>query len=61
MQVFTTIFVAETQRANIRRVDMANDPDREENGLSELKQALRKRIAMLESRGWFEGDGFYEE
>jgi hypothetical protein len=61
MQVFTTIFLAEPLSANIQRVDQANGLDQDEHGLAEFKQALRERIAILESRGWSEVDGFDKE
>jgi hypothetical protein len=61
MQVFTTIFLAETPRDNIQRVDQANSLDQDQHGLAEFKQALRERIVILESRGWSEGDDFDEE
>lgn len=60
MQVFTTIFLAETLGADSRLVDIANGQDQDERDLAELKQVLRERIVMLENRGWLEGDGFDE-
>jgi hypothetical protein len=61
MQVFTTIFLAQTLRANIDCVDELDeldDQDLDQSPLVEFKQALRKRIAMLESRNWLEEPGF---
>ena len=59
MQVFTTIYLAETLRANIECVEETEGLDQEQPGVVEFKQALRKRIAMLENRGFYEdGDGF---
>ncbi len=63
MQVFTTIFLAQTLRANIDCVndlDEPNDQDPDQSPLVEFKRALRKRIAMLESRNWLEEPGFEE-
>jgi hypothetical protein len=61
MQVFTTIFLAETPRTEAPRVDQASGVDQDQRGLAEFEQALRERIAILESRGWFECDGVDEE
>jgi hypothetical protein len=61
MQVFTTIFLAQTLLANIDCVDELDeldDQDLDQSPLVEFKQALRKRIAMLESRNWLEELGF---
>jgi hypothetical protein len=58
MQVFTTIFLAETLKANIDCVENVDDQDLDEACLLEFKQALRQRIAMLETRDWLEDDGF---
>jgi hypothetical protein len=56
MQVFTTIFLAETLRANIECVEETKGLDQNLPGAIEFKQTLRKRIAMLESRGFYESD-----
>ena len=53
MQVFTTIFLAETLRANIQCAEEAEELDQDHSGLDEFKHALRERIAMLENRNWF--------
>lgn len=58
MQVFTTIFLAETLRANIDCVEEVDDQDLDQACLLEFKQALRQRIAMLETRHWPEDSGF---
>jgi len=56
MQVFTTIFLAETLRANIQCVEEAEELDQDHSALVEFKRTLRDRIAMLESSNWFEDD-----
>lgn len=56
MQVFTTIFLAETLRANVECVEETDGLDQNLPGAVEFKQTLRKRIAMLESRGFYETD-----
>lgn len=56
MQVFTTIFLAETLRANVECVEETADLDQSLPGAVEFKKTLRKRIAMLETRGFFECD-----
>ena len=61
MQVFTTIYLAHTLRANIECVDEAEGLDLEHPGVLEFKQALRKKIAMLENRGFYEDDGLLED
>ena len=60
MQVFTTIFLAETLRANRRCVEEADGLEQDFYGLHEFKHSLRERIAFLESRDWFVDDGFDE-
>jgi hypothetical protein len=60
MQVFTTIFLAETLPASAECVDGPEGLDQDLHGPAEFKQALRERIAMLESRSWFEDNGFDE-
>jgi len=57
MQVFTTIYLAQTLRANIECVDETEGLDLEHPGVLEFKHALRKKIAMLENRGFYEDDG----
>jgi hypothetical protein len=57
MQVFTTIYLAETLRANIECVEEIEDLDQQLPGVLEFKQTLRKRIATLENRGFYEDDG----
>ena len=56
MQVFTTIYLAETLRANIECVEEAQGLDQQHPGVVEFKHTLRKRIAILENRGFYEGD-----
>jgi hypothetical protein len=56
MQVFTTIYLAETLRANIKCVEEAEGLDQGLPGVIEFKDTLRHRIAMLENRGFYETD-----
>jgi hypothetical protein len=56
MQVFTTIYLAETLRANIECVEETEGLDQLQPGVLEFKHTLRKRIAMLENRGFYEDD-----
>lgn len=56
MQVFTTIYLAETLRANIKCVEETEGLDQQDPGVLEFKHALRRRIAMLENRGFYEDD-----
>ena len=56
MQVFTTIFLAQTLRANVECVQETPGLDQNLPGAVEFKDALRKRIVMLETRGFFESD-----
>jgi hypothetical protein len=51
MQVFTTIYLANTLRANIECVEETEGLDQQLPGVLEFKHTLRKRIAMLENRG----------
>ena len=60
MQVFTTIFLAETLRANLRCVEDADGLDQDLYGLAEFRQSLRERIEILEGRNWFLNAGFDE-
>ena len=48
MQVFTTIFLAETLRANIQCVEEAEEIDQNDPGTIEFKEALRAWISRLE-------------
>ena len=54
MQVFTTIYLAETLRANIKCVEETEGLDQQQPGVVEFKQALRQRIALLQNRGFYE-------
>lgn len=56
MQVFTTIFLAETLRANVECVEETPDLDQNLPGAVEFKDTLRKCISMLETRGFYEFD-----
>lgn len=54
MQVFTTIYLAETLRANIECVEETEGLDQQQPGVLEFKHTLRKRIAMLENQVFYE-------
>ena len=54
MQVFTTIYLAETLRANIECVEETEGLDQQLPGVLEFKSTLRKRIAMLENPHFYE-------
>ena len=56
MQVFTTIYLAETLRANIECVEETEGLDQQSPGVIEFKQTLSERIAMLENRGFHKTD-----
>jgi hypothetical protein len=56
MQVFTTIYLAETLRANIECVEETDGLDQDQPGVVEFKQTLRERIATLESSYWPESE-----
>lgn len=57
MQVFTTIYLAETMQANIQRVEKPHGLDVSQPGAIEFRHALREHIASLECRRWLESDG----
>jgi hypothetical protein len=57
MQVFTTIYLAETLRANVECVEETEGLDQQLPGVIEFKQTLRERIAILENRGFYEDHG----
>ena len=50
MQVFTTIFLIETLRANIECVEETDGIDQNHPGAVEFKEALRECISRLEGR-----------
>jgi len=56
MQVFTTIYLAETLRANIECVEETEGLDQQHPGVLEFKNILRKQIATLENRWLYEDD-----
>jgi hypothetical protein len=56
MQVFTTIYLARTLRANIECIEETEGLDQQSPGAVEFKETLRERIAMLENRGFYETD-----
>lgn len=57
MQVFTTIYLAETLRANVECVEETEGLDQQHPGVLEFKDTIRQRIAILENRGFYEDDG----
>lgn len=56
MQVFTTIYLAETLRANVKCVESTDGLDQQLPGVIEFNETLRQRIAILENRGFYEDD-----
>jgi hypothetical protein len=56
MRVFTTIFLAETLRANIECVDETEGLDQNHPGAIEFKQTLGRYISALESRSFIAFD-----
>lgn len=50
MQVFTTIFLVETLRANIACVEETDGVDQNHPGAVEFKETLQRCIARLEGR-----------
>jgi len=56
MQVFTTVFLVETLRATVECNEETDGLDQNLPGTIEFKQALRNRIAQLESRGFYESE-----
>jgi hypothetical protein len=56
MQVFTTIYLAETLRANIECVESTDGLDQQLPGVIEFKKTLRERIAILENRSFYQND-----
>ena len=56
MQVFNTIYMAETLRANIECLEETEGLDQQAPGVLEFKNTLRKHIATLENRGLYEDD-----
>ena len=57
MRVFTTIFLAETLRANIECVEDAEGIDQNNPGLIEFKEALKACLSKLEGRAFPAFDG----
>jgi len=60
MQVFTTIYLAETLRANIECIDETEGLDLQLPGVLEFKHALSKQIVLLENRRCCEDDNSVE-
>jgi len=58
MKVFTTVFMAHPQSADHQRVYQPNRLEQDEYDLSDLEQAIREQITVLESSNWFVGEGF---
>jgi hypothetical protein len=56
MQVFTTIFLAETLSSDTGTAEKSCGEYQEQRELSEIKRTNLERIAMLESRNWFLDD-----
>lgn len=56
MQVFTTIYLAQTLRANAECVEEIDGLDQSFPGVVDFTETLRERIAMLENRGFYEED-----
>lgn len=52
MRVFTTIFLAETLRANIECVEETDGIDQDLPGAIEFKETLAKCIFRVEGRGF---------
>jgi hypothetical protein len=50
MQVFTTIYLVETLRANIRHVEESPEVDQTLRGPREFTEALQRRLSELERR-----------
>jgi hypothetical protein len=50
MQVFTTIFLVETLRANIECVEESDGIDQNHPGAIEFKETLQRCISRLEGR-----------
>jgi hypothetical protein len=56
MQVFTTIFLAETLNSNTGSAQESSAGCQDDRDPLEIKHATLERIAMLESRNWFADD-----
>ena len=56
MQVFTTIFLAETQGPDTGRAEESTGSSEDKRGLFEIQRTSLECIAMLESRNWFLDD-----
>lgn len=56
MQVFTTIYLAETLRSNLQCVEDTDGLDQQQPGVVGFKETLRQRITILENRGFWETD-----
>jgi hypothetical protein len=52
MQVFTTVFLAETLRANIECMEEAGGVDQNAPGAIEFKEILREWISKLEGHSF---------
>jgi hypothetical protein len=53
MQVFTTIFLAETLSSTTGTAEESIGNYHDQRDLSEIRRMNLERIAMLESRNWF--------
>ena len=56
MQVFTTIFLAETLSSKTGTAEELSGAYSDQRDISEIKRANLKRIPMLENRDWFLDD-----
>jgi hypothetical protein len=56
MQVFTTIFLAETPSSGTGTAEKSCGEYQDQRDLSEIKRTNHERITMLESRNWFLDD-----
>jgi hypothetical protein len=56
LQVFTTVFLAQTHRASPGAVDDPDSVDQNSSGAIEFRQNLRECVSKLESRGFFAWD-----
>jgi len=61
MQVFTTIYLAETLRANVEYVEETDGLDQQLPGVIEFKHTIRERIAILENRWPCDDDGSLDD
>jgi hypothetical protein len=58
MQVFTTIYLAETLRADVDGAEKNESSDPQFQAVVELTRTLREHIAKLENRGIHETENY---